>query len=118
MTFISEDKTQINLPVPLGSWLYHINLDCSDVCCFQKKLYCQHAEELKCDGYSPCHTRFCSPRDFEVRLSNLEYFLENWNTKIFLTYDEAEEKTVEIIQKNVKRMNELGFKLRNDNYSC
>jgi len=120
MSFISQDKKIINLPVPLGTIVYRFHTDCCDACLFQKekfdKLY-PKAFEGRCSQDMLCHTRFSEIEPIIVNINNLDLILGKWKTKVFETKKEAEIAGKEFVAEHVRRLKELGFELNENGYS-
>lgn len=92
MVFISEDKRTINLPVPLGTYVYQYWTRCNDACLFQKEAFNKAfppGVEGRCSGDMPCHTRPHLIKPVELSLSNLDWVLRDWGKTVFATENEA-----------------------------
>lgn len=114
--YISEDKKNIYLPVPLGSIIYQVNTTCGDFCLFQKEKFEKLIHNKRCSNKLPCHTIGKRPIKIELTIDNLS-LLNEWDKTIFKTYDEAKEKTKEIINKNIKVLEDNDILLDESGYS-
>ncbi|MDO4301917.1 MAG: hypothetical protein Q4D26_11060 [Clostridia bacterium] len=118
---ISRDKVQIILPVPIGSTVYNIHIDCFDGCSFQKEKFNEIFGEKdnnsgRC-GKFPCYTRKLRITPEKVTLNNIKWLLDGWNKNIFASQEEAENYGKKIIQENRSVLISLGFKLDKNGYS-
>ena len=116
--FISKNRRTISLPVPLGTELYIVTTRCGDYCMFQKEEFDKLIPEKeggRCSHALPCHTRPLPPRKVTLELNNLE-ILREWKIRVFTTKEAAEEKTLEIINENIKFLEEHNIEVK-DGYS-
>ena len=83
--FINENKTIINLPIPLGSTFYVIHTRCGDFCRFQRNLFNKIVPPTngkgRCDSDLLCHSIRCEPEERILTLDNINWFLNNWNKR-------------------------------------
>lgn len=115
--YISEDKKIISLPVPLGSIIYQVNTTCGDFCLFQKEKFDKLTPDRKqCFNKLPCHTIEKEPIKIELTINNLS-LLNEWEKTVFETYEKAKEKTKEIINKNIKVLEDNNILLDKRGYS-
>lgn len=115
MKFINENKTIITLPVPLGSTVYQVATKCGDFCTFQQKLFDKvfpPVKEGRCGVDKPCHTVEWNIYKPTLKFSNMEYVLENWGIWVFATEEAAKQRMKEVLENNRKKMQELGFAIR------
>jgi hypothetical protein len=118
--FISDDKLTINLPVPLGTKIYSILTKCGDFCMFQKEHFYKvfgERTDNHCVYNMPCHTRYRDPIEMTFSLQNIDYVLENWNTKCFATLEEAIDATNKLVYEHVEKMKTFGFNVDEKGYS-
>lgn len=100
--FISKDRKTISLPVALGTELYRVNTSCGDFCTFQSENFQKIIDNKnKCSGKLPCHTVALEPQKITLTIDNIS-ILKEWQEKVFLTKEEAKEKTKEIVERNIK----------------
>lgn len=114
--YINNDKTIINLPVPLGTVLYCVVLKCGDFCHWQKQKFNKTFERSQCFAESPCHTVNWHIYEMPLKLSNIEYVLKDFGVWLFTDKREAERVAAEIIEKNRKTMSNHGFMMTEDGY--
>lgn len=117
--FISKNKRTISLPVPLGTELYVVNTRCGDYCLFQKEEFnklISEEEGGRCTHNLPCHTRPLAPRKVILGINNLE-LLNEWKKRVFTNKEDAEQKTIEIINENIKFLKEHNIKVDKNGYS-
>lgn len=115
--YISEDKKQIFLPVPLESDLYEINLCCEDQCIHYKKEFDKHfppIPEGRCAYNMPCHTKLHHIDSYKLTLNNIGHVLKNWNKTIFATKESAEFAGISRINTNKQRLKRLGITQNNE----
>lgn len=119
MKFINEDKTVITLPVPLGSTVYQVVTNCGDFCTFQQELFDKvfpPTKEGRCGVGKPCHTVEWNVYKPTLKFSNMEFILENWGIWVFPTEEAAQQRMKEVVEGNRKKMQDLGFALRENGY--
>lgn len=114
--YISNDKTVINLPVPLGTKLYYVVLKCGDFCHWQGKKFHETFTESQCFAESPCHTAKSLIYEQIFTLSNLEFVLNNYGIRLFVEKNEAEKVAFEAIKRNREIMSNHGFMMTEDGY--
>ena len=107
-------KYNLPIPLPIGSKFYRINTDCCNACYFQKKLrrnisLYPDTIPLACSSSAPCHTQFKGVIEEELTLHNLAFVIELWGTKIFATYEEAEEAGKTLVTKHIRQMQDMGY---------
>lgn len=118
MSFISEDKRTINLPVPLGTTVYRINTDCNDACLLQKEVFNKvflpenRPAEGWCSSDMPCHTKMHSIRPVVLSMTNLEEILETFGNKTFETYEQAKFAGEKLIEIHKQQLSGLGLKYK------
>lgn len=119
--FISENKKQINLPVPLGSIIYSFTIECGDFCLFQKekfeKLKKENPNQFGCNYNTVCKTRVLSIQKHEFNMENIGIVLKKWNKKYFATSQEASQVAKNLIAKNRKLIKEYGLEINDEGYS-
>ena len=116
---MTDFKYSIPIPVPLGTKLYEFDTDCCNACYVQKNLRKNIAlypetKQLACSHTAPCHTRFRRVDSFEFTISNLEYVLKFWNTRVFTTPEEAEAAGRKLVEQHIKEMQEMGYAIKDD----
>ncbi len=114
MTFISEDKKTINLPVPLDTTVYRFITSCNDACLFQKEKINQVfpvKKEGRCSQDMACHTKLHSVQPVTLNLSNLDMMLKNWKINTFETENEAREAGNNLIELHKKQLLDIGLAL-------
>lgn len=119
MTYISEDRKVITLPVPLGTTLYEPITTCGDFCLNHKELFDKlypKNEIGRCDRNMVCHTQLHSIRKFVFELSNIERVLNNFGVWIFETEEEAIEKATKIIHERINTLINQGFNIDEKGY--
>lgn len=114
--YISNDKTVINLPVPLGTKLYYVVLKCGDFCCWQDKKFYKTFEKNQCFADSPCHTVEWHIYEQNLTLANIEYVLNNFGIRLFADKSEAERVASEVVKRNREIMSNHGFMMTEDGY--
>lgn len=120
MKYISDDKRVITLPVPLGSTLYQVATECGDFCLFQQERFDKifpPTKEGRCAKDMPCHTMEWNVYKIVLKFSNIEFVLENWEKWVFPSEEAAQQRMKDVVESNRKKMQELGFAIREDGYS-
>lgn len=112
-------KYSIPIPVPLGTTLFEYSTDCCNACWFSSELSDERNQLddnkiIKCNSSAPCHTRYLRVNSITFSYSNLEYVLENWNKKVFLTSEEAEKAGKQLVKEHIKEMRALGYDVTDD----
>jgi hypothetical protein len=114
MTFISEDKKTINLPIPLGTTVYRFITDCNNACTFQKEKFDEAFPETKnsrCNSKMPCHTSLHSIQPVILNLSNLDWVLNDWQINFFETEAEAREAGSKLVKEHRKQLLDMGLEI-------
>lgn len=117
--YISNNKKVISLPVPLGTTVYQVNTTCGDFCLFQKENFnnlVPYKEQGRCSNILPCHTIGKEPREIELNINNLS-LLNEWEKTIFESYNEAKDKTKELVHKNIKYLKNNNILIDEKGYS-
>lgn len=118
--FLNKEKTQINLPVPLGATVYSYSLKCCDACLFQQEKFDETFPKAKYPercGTLPCNTIFNGTYSTVFAFFNMETVLSQWGTRFFVTEKEAEQQGLVLTKRYRTQMESMGFELRPDGYS-
>ena len=106
--FISKNKKQINLPVPLDTDVWTFHTTCKDICYSHEKEFKKEFPDATCNTFSPCHTNLIGIKPVTLNLSNLAFILPNWGTLYFSTEEEALTAGKQLIENHIAILKEKG----------
>lgn len=117
---INGKTITVELPVEFGSKVYSYSIECGNFCMsekFENVFPDRESNEARCMPCCYTNNSRAHVTEFVLNWDWLRIIIPEWNVKFFATKEEAEKVMNEIIERNCKKMRELGFKI-DENGDC
>lgn len=107
---------ELRLPVPLGTYLWRVQLDCCYICKNNPEKTAEinaNIDKIHCEPGMICYTKVALPEYFKFEADNIAEVVKEWKKTIFVDRREAMVASARIAERNRNELEKLGVKISN-----